>query len=89
MENFKNQTPIEPVIIIVTDDLVIDYPIRSITVDNDGDNDGLLNGKVIKAGKAYTFVAGDNGYYKANTFTISPIAAEEAPATTFTVLINK
>jgi hypothetical protein len=89
MENFNTLQAIIPDWLMVTDLLTIDYPIRSITIENIGDVSGLVLGKELAAGEPLRFEAGANGYYPANVWVLNPKLTSEAVATTFKVLINK
>lgn len=79
MENFNVQRATIPVIEDITGVLVIDYAITSISIDNQGDATGTVNGKPLRAGRQMNFA----GTYGANAFTLN------ATGTTFTVTINK
>ena len=79
MENFNNKSAETPIIEDITGLLVINYAITSISIDNQGDFDGTVNGKPLRAGRQMNFA----GAYKANTFSLN------ATGTIFTITINK
>lgn len=93
MENFKNLTPVEPALIITTEIVAINYPVRTISFENTGDENGLVtvNGtiQILSPGRKLNFAAGEGGFYKASKFSFNTKETEEATATEFTIIINK
>ena len=93
MENFMNKKAVEPALIITTEVVAIDYPVLSINFENTGNDNGLLTvgttTYVLAPGRKLNFAAGDNGFYKANKFSFDTKENTEAPATEFTIIINK
>lgn len=83
MEYSNGQISVTPELNNITGTLTIAYPINSITIENEGDADGIINGKTIKAGKIFNFSAGQGQVYKANVWVLN------ATGTSFQILINK
>lgn len=102
MENFNVRQPVEPALIIATEALTIDYIVKSINIENSGNENGIVTVNnsdfIIAPGRAINFFAGENGYYQPNTFSVNPIAdglgsergeGVPVPLTEFTIIINK
>jgi hypothetical protein len=82
-ENFNNNQGIEPAIEIITDEQTLGYPIYSVTIMNDGDNDAVVQGKPMPSGATWTFAARNGQVYLPNTFAL------DGTGTQLTLLINK
>lgn len=89
MENFNTLQAITPDWFTITEALTIDYPIRSISIENIGETSGLVLGKELAAGEPLNFEAGANGYYPANVWVLDTKLTPEAVPTTFKIIINK
>jgi hypothetical protein len=83
MEDFNTLKKITPDWLTITEAITLDYPIRSISIENIGDGSGLVLGKELQSGLTLTFDAGTNGYYPPRTWFFEP------NGTTFQILINK
>lgn len=83
MEYSNGQISVTPEIINIAGALTIDYVINSISIENEGEADGLINGQTIKAGKIFNFSARQGQVYRANVFVL------DATGTSFQILINK
>ncbi len=83
MEDFNTLKKITPDWLTIDQPIRLDYPIRSISIENIGEGVGFVLGKELKPGLTLNFDAGTNGYYPADTWFFEPIG------TIFQILINK